>query len=164
MKWHLQATNDNDPKHFISRAKLFKMLRKRYNLEDYQRMTTITLPSSKAKVNLLWHDAKRNVVSLLTDPRFHDDDFLHFDKNPLAPPPDNLNHLADINTGKSYIETYKQLITNPSKQMLFPIIFYLDAAVTGQFDKLPHEALKMTLGIFTNKARKREYAWHVVGM
>ncbi len=163
MKWHLKATKDNDPSHFISRAKMFKTLRKRYNLEDYQRMTTITLPSSKAKVNLMWHDARENVVSLLTDPRFNDDDFLHFDDDPLAPPPDDLNYLADINTGKSYKETYNKLVTKPGKQMPVGIILYQDSAVTGQFDKLPHEAVKMSLGIFTNSARKREHAWRVLG-
>ena len=47
--------------------------------------------------------------------------------------------------------------------MLVPIILYIDGAVTGQFDKLQIEALKMTLGIFNRRARDREYAWRTLG-
>ena len=81
----------------------------------------------------------------------------------LHPPPKDLDYLADINTGLSYTETHKRLITNPKKQILMPIVLYLDAAVTGQYDKLQVEALKMTLGIFNRKARDKEYAWRTLG-
>ena len=57
----------------------------------------------------------------------------------------------------------KELITNPKKQMLVPIHLYIDGAVTGQFDKLQVEALKMTLGIFKKDARNKEFAWRTLG-
>ena len=165
LKWHLDETGDRNPLHFISRAKMFAMLHKRYNIPStYLQQKQITLPSSGARVNLVYFDARQNLVSLLTDPRFGDDDWLHFDDDPLAPPPENIRYLEDINTGLAYTETYKQLITKPGKQMLVPIILYIDGAVTGQFDKLPVEALKMTLGILKNKARQKEYAWRMLGM
>ena len=164
MRWHLAESGNNNPDAFISRQRLLKMLGKRYNVgANYLQERTVVLPSTGAKVNLIYHDARENVVSLLTDPRFGDDDFLHFDNDPLAPPPKDLDYVADINTGASYLETYKKLIKNPKKQMLVPIILYIDGAVTGQFDKLQIEALKMTLGIFNRRARDREYAWRTLG-
>ena len=163
MCWHLQHSGEYGPKRFISREKILTKLRKRYNMpENVIKKRTITLPHSKAKVKIVSYDARDQVTSLLTDPRFLDNDFLHFDGNPLASPPD-LDYYADLNTGLSYKETYKKLITNPQKQMLMPIIFYIDGAVTGQFDKLQVESLKMTLGIFNRQARDREYAWRVLG-
>ena len=46
-----------------------------------------------------------------------------------------------------------------------PLVTYIiDGAVTGQFDKLQVEALKMSLGILTNKARMKEYAWRSIGL
>ncbi len=60
-------------------------------------------------------------------------------------------------------ETYKQLIKDPTKQVLLPIIFYMDGAVTGQFDNLPIESLKFTLGIYNATARARKYAWRELG-
>ena len=124
----------------------------------------MTLPRSGARVNVIYHDAKAAVVSLLTDPWFADDDWLHFGDNPLQPPPKDLDYLADINTGLAYTKTYEKLITKPGKQMLVPIIMYIDGAVTGQFDKLQLNALKFTLSILKrNKAREKEYAWRTLG-
>ena len=46
---------------------------------------------------------------------------------------------------------------------LIPILLYLDGAVTGQFDKMQVEAMKMTLGTLNRKARDREHAWRTIG-
>ena len=178
MKWHIKNYPEEVPKPaMISREKIIKKLAKRYNMptktvkkygKDRQepellKKKTIILPSSGAKVNIIHHDARDQVVSLLTDPRFSDDDFLHFDDDPLAPPPQNIQYLEDINTGESYIETYRKLINKPGKQMLVPILLYIDGAVTGQFNALEVAALKITLGIFKKRARDREYAWRTLG-
>jgi hypothetical protein len=164
MKWHLESSGNKNPQAFISRHTLMKMLGERYNIpRTYLKERTIVLPSSGAKVNLIYHDARDIVVSLLTDPRFSDDDFLHFNNDPLAPPPEDLDYVADLNTGLAYTETYKKLITKPGKQMLVPIVLYQDGAVTGQFDHLPVEAMKVGLGIMTKEARDRGEAWRPVG-
>ena len=102
MKWHMKELGDNDKSHFISQRKLFKMLHKRYNLDGYCQTQQLILPSLRAKVEITWHNACQNVVSLLTIPCLSDNDFLHFDDNPLAPPPDNIEYLEDINTNLAY--------------------------------------------------------------
>jgi hypothetical protein len=164
MKWHLESSGNRNPQAFISRHTLMKMLGERYNIpRTYLKERSIVLPSSGAKVNLIYHDARDIVVSLLTDPRFSDDDFLHFNNDPLAPPPEDLDYVADLNTGLAYRETWKHLITKPGKQMLVPVVLYGDAAVTGQFDHLPVDAMKVGLGIMTKEARDRGEAWRPVG-
>jgi hypothetical protein len=164
MKWHLESSGNKNPQAFISRHNMMKMLGERYNIpRTYLKERTIVLPSSGAKVNLVYHDARDIVVSLLTDPRFSDDDFLHFNNDPLAPPPHDLDYIADINTGLAYRETWKHRITKPGKQMLVPVVLYKDAAVTGQFDHLPVDAMKVGLGIMTREARDRGEAWRPVG-
>ena len=165
LDWHEQHCPPRDrlekPK---TRPQIIKMLQDRYNFpKKLAEEHSVLLPHSKAKVNVICHDAEAAVVSLLTDPRFGDDDFLHFNNDPLAPPPGDLDYIADINTGRCYIETYKDLITDPKKQMLVPVIFYIDGAVAGQFEKLQVKPLKMTLGIFNRKARDKEYAWRTIG-
>ncbi len=171
LDWHLRQIGrlqDHETlKHareYSSRKVLMNKLKKRYHMEDkFAKTTPIVLPHSRAKVNLVTHDARAMVESLLTDPRFKPEDFLFFNDDPFAPPPDDLDYLGDINTGLSYTETYKKLITNPKKQILVPIPLYIDGAVTGQYDKLQVEALKMTLGIFNRKARDKDYAWRTLG-
>ena len=43
------------------------------------------------------------------------------------------------------------------------MIFYIDAAVTGQFVDLPITSVKISLGIFTQKAREKEHMWKTLG-
>ena len=170
LEWHLVAAGkmrEGSPlgkcQHYVSRKKLMKKLRERYNMDKkYAQPKEIVLPFSKTKV-IVWRKHARDIVqSLLTDPRWKDEDFLYFDNDPFAPPPEDLDHIGDVNTGKAYIETYKKLITKPN-QILVGIPLYIDGAVTGQFDKLQVEALKMTLCILNRKARDKEYAWRSLG-
>lgn len=170
MEWHLNTCGKlrkgaslGKSEHFVSRKKLLQKLRKRYNMaHKYAVPRNIVLPHTKTKVSIWCKDARDIVQSLLTDPRFKDEDFLYFDNDPFAPPPDDLDYIGDLNTGAAYIETYKRLITKPN-QILVGIPLYIDGAVTGQFDKLQITALKMTLGILNRKARDKEHAWRSLG-
>ena len=123
----------------------------------------LMLPHSKSRIDLVIHDAKFQIQALLTDPRIRDEDYLFFDGNPLSPPPDELDYVGDINTGRCYRETYKKLIKDPTTQVLLPMIFYMDSAVTGNIDAMPIEALKFTLGIFNQQTRDKAYAYRPVG-
>ena len=54
-------------------------------------------------MNVIYQNARDLVVSLLTDPRLSDDDFLYLDDDPLKPPPEGgFTYIEDINTGKDY--------------------------------------------------------------
>ena len=58
---------------------------------------------------------------------------------------------------------HSALITDPSKQILLPVIFYIDGANTGQFVDLPLTAVRISLGIFTRKARDKRHLWRTLG-
>jgi hypothetical protein len=171
MHWHLSTVGKihetqsvRDSSDFISRDKIFNRLRERYKYtESYHQVAKITLPHSKAKAQIVWNDAREVITSLLTDPRITDDDYLFFEDNPLAPPPERLNFIEDVNTGRAYVKTYKKYITRPGEQVLLPVIFYIDAATTGQFADLPVTAVKITLGIFSRKAREKNHCWRILG-
>jgi hypothetical protein len=170
MEWHFRdtgklGTNEaiGECPDYISREKLIKVLRKRYHMEhQYAQPVTTTLPHSGSKVTVWRKLAKDNVLSLLTDPRWTDEDWLFFGDDPFASPPDDYPYIDDLNTGEAYMATYKKLITKPN-QILVPIPLYIDGAVTGQFDKLQVTALKMSIGILNRRARDREYAWRTLG-
>ena len=57
----------------------------------------------------------------------------------------------------------EKYITDPTKQVLMPVHFYIDGACTGQFQNLPITALKMALGIHTRHYRQNEHAWRTLG-
>ena len=92
MEWHLCATGQLLPgqalsqcKTYIPRAKLFHMLKERYNMcqENLLKIHTIVLPHSKAKAKVVVNDAKYVLQSLLTDPRICDEDYFFLAITPL---------------------------------------------------------------------------------
>ena len=169
MEWHLKTIGAlhyhekvGGKKHFLSRYKLFKYLRKRYNMdENYNNVSKIVLPASKAKVNIVWTDAEKVIQSLLTDPRIRASDYLFYGNDPFQPPTQQ-NWIGDLNTGKAYIKTYEKLITKPN-QVLLPTPLYIDGAATGQFANLPITAVQISLGIFNRKARDKPHFWRTLG-
>ena len=171
MEWHLKSCGKlheheqlSDNPQYKSQKVLLKYLIKRYNMENmksFQRK--VTLPSSWARVSIVCHDVMANLQSLLMDPRVNLQDYLFFDGDPFAPPPENLDYIGDLNTGLAYTETWKHLITKPGRQVLLPIVLYIDGACTRQFNNLPITALKMALGIHTQKARDHDQAWRILG-
>ena len=150
---------------YVNRNAVYDALHKRYNVDKqmYNIEKTLTLPSSGTKVTLILNDASFMFQSLLTDPRIKDDDYLFFDNDPFAPPPATINEIGDINTGRAYMETYKKLITKPGKQVLLPVIFYIDGAATGHFVDLKITAVKFTFGILNRNARGKHYLWRTLG-
>ena len=160
-KWH---TENLKATHFVPRKKLMTKLSKRYNMERCRPyVKKLELPFSKSRIDLVCHDMGSQIQSLLTDPRISDDDYLFFDDNPFAPPPDEFRVLGDINTGLCYRKTYNEMIKDPSKEVLLPIIFYMDSAITAKDDQLPIESLQFTLGIFNANTRDKAHAWRNIG-
>lgn len=161
-QWH---TEHSKATKFISRQTLLEKLNTRYNMKDKvpKVVKNMELPHSKSRIDLVVNVFTEQLQSLLTDPRICDDDYLFFNNNPFQPPPEEFTTVGDINTGRAYRETYKKLIEDPTKEVLLPIIFYMDGAVTGQYDHLPIESLKFTLGIFNAECRDRAYAWRSLG-
>ncbi|CAB9525480.1 hypothetical protein SEMRO_1682_G290880.1 [Seminavis robusta] len=131
MEWHFKECGKlaehqslGECKEFISRKKLMKKLKTRYNMgKKYAQPIEKVLPHTKSKVKIYRRHARDLVESLLTDPRWKDEDWLFFDNengepDPFAPPPNDLKQIGDLNTGLAYRETYKKLITKPDKQIL----------------------------------------------
>ena len=172
MTWHFRANNQitanqtvSDSPNYVSKKKLFKYLQKRYNYDQTKmgEIREITLPHTKAKAKLVVNNVESVLTSLLTDPRIRDEYYLFFGNNPTNPPPENLNYVGDLNTGRAYVETYRQLIPIGSNKVLLPVLFYIDGANTGHFADLPVTAVKISLGIFTRKAREKDHMWRILG-
>ena len=171
MEWHLKETGYlgadhltlKDTDKYFSRNTLMKQFTARYNMEAmYPKEKKVRLPFAKSVVSIPIRDAKDCIVSLLTDPHLRDTDYLFFDDNPLAPPPKKVIYLEDLNTGDAYRKSYDAMIMKQG-QVLLPILYYIDGAVTGQFSALPVTAVKISLGIFKRETRDKAWAWRELG-
>ena len=164
MKWHLfiseLITNHqsiSDFSQYLSQKRVFERSRNEHCVtpDDGHTAQQITLSHSKAIAKIVCCDAKSAIISLLTDPRIFDSDCLFHGDNSLQPPPQNLNFVKDSNTERAYIHTHRELMTKPQSQILLPVIFYMNAATTGQFFDSPVTAVEFTLEIFNEKARDK---------
>ena len=172
MDWHLRRTGrlaENQKlgtcPHYLSRDCLMKNLRIRYGMSSggYMNKSSVILPYSKSKVDIIWNDAKDVITGLLTDPRIKDEDYLFYKNDPFLGPPDNKSEIRDLNTGQAFRKTYKDLIKDPHSEVLLPVLFYIDGANTGHFADLPITAVKISLGIFNRKARDKDHFWGTLG-
>ena len=169
-EWHLRASGKiaktasvySDKTH-LSRAKAMKFLQDRYNLKDKApQKVKVRLPFSEATVTITRHNAWDCMESLLTDPRVTDSDCNFLDpQDPFKPPP-YPRVIGELHTGLAYYKAYKKYIMKP-KQILLPIVMYIDGAATGQFRNLPITILKFALGIHTRRYRDKPHAWRDLG-
>jgi hypothetical protein len=159
-KWRKKHSKEpvHEKEDYTPRDALLTKLLQRYNIKSCMPFKKRVKTPSGDLIDLVLHDFGSQVMSLLTDPRLADDDYLFFNEDPLCPPPDDLDFVNDINTGRAFIQTWKAKVRIGSNQMLLPIIWYIDGAVTGQYDHLPLTALQFTLGIFKQKTRDKPWA------
>ncbi len=170
LTWHLKEIGHlrehetlNDTDKYFHRKTLMASLVPRYNMSAMVPvLKRVTLPSSKAVVSIPCRLAADIIVHLLTDPRVEDEDYLFFQDDPFAPPPENITYIADLNTGDAYLKSYQQKITKPN-QVLLAVPMYIDGCSTGQFSDLPVTALKLSLGIHNRQARDKERSWLELG-
>ena len=172
-EWHFRANGDiksyeslKDCDAYIPRGKLFKFLRKRYNMEEkYGIPQKIVLPYSRAGVQLMLNDTKAVFESLLTDPRVRDSDYAFWDpEDPFSVPPANLDCIEDLTTGLCFRKTWQKLIGDRGiRAILLPTPMHIDGTATGQFANLEVTQLKMTLGFWSREARDRPHFWRVLG-
>ena len=116
--WHLKETGHltkqeslKDTPKCTHRGTLLKELHKRCNVEKMKpKIKKVRLPHSKAVVDIPYRDAAECIVSLLTDPRINDEDYLFHGDSPWGAPPEMMTTISDLNTGKACLETHKRWI------------------------------------------------------
>jgi len=112
-RWHLECNGLMSPceslktsPHFLGKEKVCGVLRERHNVEEgHVNKTVIVFPSTEAEAKIMWNDSKMVIQSLLVEPRATPEDHLVFDEDPFAPPREHPDCIADLNTGKSHLET-----------------------------------------------------------
>ena len=166
-KWHTEHMNAHS---FMGRDPLVKMLNERYNMigkKPYEK--EVTLPHCQATIKVVVHDAPSQFESILSEPEINDEDYLFTDDDPFAPPPKKSKYVGDINTGTVYYDTYQKWIApnpihaNGRRKVLAPFLIYCDGCVTGQYDSLPLEAVKVCSGLHKASVRKEQFIWRNVG-
>ena len=148
----------------LSRASFLSDLNLRFDSEGTKPIQkSVLLPSGK-EVTLVLHDFSQMLYSLLTDETIMTDENLLFcDNDPYAVPPKQPDFYADVNTGSCYRQAHIKMCTVAGRDVLLPIILFIDKTVTDLHGNLSLEPVSFTLGIFTRQLRNQARAWRPLG-
>ena len=172
MLWHLQENGMlynfqtlKDYPQFIGRKIMLERLAKRYNFQNkmpYRKK--IVLPVSGTAVSLTLHNTKATIQRLLTDPRIEAEDYLFWEEGkPLAPPPEKLEVIRDLNTGRAYLDTYAKMIDPNGREALMPVVIYFDGTAVSHFHNMEVIQVNIALGTYTREARNKDFLWAPLG-
>ena len=141
-----------------------RQLLRRYHLDKTMPKEIKTfLPGAKETVNLAVHDCLAQTIDLLTDQCMAKEDYMFWNDDPEAAPPEEWNTLGDLNTGRAMRETHKRMVVQNLKvdgrtKVPLGFIFYVDACQVVLNQNLNIETLKLTLSVFSRETREKEHA------
>jgi hypothetical protein len=146
------------------RKKLPDSLFQKLGMNDLQpKEKEMKFPYCGQKVDMVFHDAKAAIASLLTCPFLAKvDNMLFHQDNPFAKPPARIKELSDINIGRCYLESHKALIKEPYEVLLM-IPMSWDRTELERTGRLSMEPINITLGIFNRKTRFHPEANRPIG-
>jgi hypothetical protein len=116
------------------------------------------------QINVTVFDFVKQVTSLLADSELNCGSNLVINSdNPFAryTPPDG--KLGECISGSWYNHAWDHMETMTNNTFMIPIILYIDKTVISQSGKLSLHPVQMSLGIFTEKARRKANAWRPLG-
>ncbi len=125
--------------------------------------TTLTKHMNGRSYPVVLHDAEVMINSLLKSALMVEENMLFPDMDdPLSPPPPMVETIGDVDTGHVYRSTYRELCTQP-KDVLCPLIMYLDRICIDQHGRCSLEPGYATLGIWNRPTRNKAEAWRPLG-
>ena len=133
-------------------------MRDRYNFKNkYPYKKKIKLPVCGQVIHQTLHLAPAVIQGLLTDPRIEDADYLFYDGDLLAPPPEKHRTISDLHTGNAFRATHRAEITPGSREQVMPLPVYIDGSAISHFHDLEFIQVKVSLGFWNRKTRTKEY-------
>jgi hypothetical protein len=149
------------------RKDLIKLIKEQF---DYQSLAPIikeiSLPGSEQKIDIVLHDFVSSLYTLLCDDQLMHISNLLIDENDVfkAPVKPTANSpIDDVNTGDVWFNAYSHYVDPANKELLCPIIFFIDKTHTDKNGRLCIEQVRFTLGIFKRSIRNQSRAWRAIG-
>ena len=160
----------------LSRTRLYNTCREKLYGSDHEKkkefkvsanppkIVSVKLPS-KRTINVATFSFIEHLTSMLSSKELMAEENLIFERKPNDPfhvPRDNERY-GDVHHCKYWDDTFDMLINDPTKEILCPLILYLDALVVDAYGNLSLEPVTFTLGIFKRFLRHHAKAWRTLG-
>ena len=146
-----------------SRKTVLKKLEHKFNLQNYHPQKVGTKCPSGISVDVVIHDFETALFSLLSDTTLMTSSNLLLNENEPWISFENNDCYADINSGLLWKMGWETYCNATEKDVLCPLIFFIDKTHTDVQGKLSLEPVCFTLGIFDRKTRNQAFAWRTIG-
>ncbi len=168
-KWsfkHSHAISTSNP---VKRNTFVKQMRKKvygntFSKEIEPKIKEVYL-SHGARIPVVYFSFRAAVASLLSNAELmKDENLLLNPNNPFDSVPDDAGStLSELNSGWWYRETCQMFSLKPQKDLLLPIILFIDGSTIDSYGKMSVEPITFTLGIFRRSTRSKPEAWRTMG-
>ena len=140
---------------------MYQMVANADHFLPYPRTVT---PHVGTPFEVICYDFVPQLLSVLQDTTLMQPDNLCIDPDsPCAMYRPTNGWLGECHSGTMYQDMYKRLIDNPDKQLLCPIIAYIDKTQLNEGSRFTLEPFLFTSSIFTEKARRSHKFWRLFG-
>lgn len=130
-------------------------------------LKTIDLPEPlphASTMDVIYYDFVPQILSLLQDKELMSATNLVLDPtNPLAMFLPDDGRLGEALSGSVYKTLYHELVKDPSKQLLCPLICYTDATQIDTLSRFSIEPFLFTIAILSQSSRCKASAWRPFG-
>ena len=163
-----------------TRDKILKNLANRYHMKGLKpKEDELILPNAGCKIKVNTFSFTETLKSLLTDPELmKDENFAFPDPNDPFSAPEKWTDdkdspqyqqqknrkVGDLVGGRWYARTYHARCDASKKEILCPIIIFVDKTHSDVKGRLTQEPVMYTLGIFNQKTRNNPRAWRPLGL
>ena len=120
--------------------------------------------SHGARIPVVYFLFRASIASLLSNADLmKDKNLLLNPNNPFDSMPDDGSTLSELNSGWWYRETCQMFSLQPHKDILLPIILFIDGSTINKYGKMSVKPITFTLGIFRQSTRSKQEAWRTMG-
>ena len=156
---------DSNP---ANRNKQLNMIRKSLGItvnDGFKEIAIDWLPENK-KRGVQVRTFEDALYDLLTNPELWPEHGscinLPHPENPFLPSPSLPTHSSQLHHGWWWNETMKQRCNPAKREILIPLIGYMDGVATDKNSRFPVTPFNITLGIFDVETRKKPAAWTTI--
>ena len=144
---------------------MFQMIHKSDEMLPSLRQINLPVPLADVDtLDVIYYEFVPQLLSMLQDKELMSADNLVLDStNPLAKFVPQDGRLGEALSGSVYSKLYDELVTDPTKQLVIPLIFYTDATQVDALSRFSVEPLLFTIAILSYAARCRSSSWRPLG-
>jgi len=152
---------------FYSRKTVIKTLFYWYDLNGLKpTKIALTLPSNNQIVDVVVHDVKQCIYSLLCDPFLNQEDKYYFKDFPTPKIPKNRDNsiITDFYNGKSFCDAETTYLSETKvNEMIVPICLFVDKTHATENGRFTCEPVSMCLMLYDVETRNLPQSWRTIG-